>query len=185
MRNQLWRYYPQILELTDSVAENWIMDLWEMAPDPEQAKRLTTARIGKLLKRRRIRRIDAAEILRSIPGVGRTVLATLLTEAHDPLRRRDYPALRGSAPVTKRSGKGIIVVRRMAVHARLRNAVYHLGRGGDPVRSAEPYKVRRITHRHARALRTVADRLLAMTCAMLRDQTLYRLQRLTEQPDAA
>ena len=54
-----------------------------------------------------------AEILKSLPGVGRIVLATLLAEAHDPLRRRDYQALRclsGVAPVTKRSGKSLIVI---------------------------------------------------------------------------
>ena len=40
-------------------------------------------------------------ILASLPGVGRIVLATLLSEAFDPLRRRDYAALRclcGVAP---------------------------------------------------------------------------------------
>jgi hypothetical protein len=49
-----------------------------------------------------------ATILRSLPGVGRIVLATLLAEACEPLRRRDYHALRtlsGDAPVTRRSGK--------------------------------------------------------------------------------
>jgi transposase len=43
-------------------------------------------------------------ILRSLPGVGRIVLATLLAEATDALRRRDYHALRclsGVAPVTQ------------------------------------------------------------------------------------
>ena len=43
-------------------------------------------------------------ILRSLPGVGRIVLATLLAEAWQPLRRRDYHALRtlsGVAPVTR------------------------------------------------------------------------------------
>ena len=47
-------------------------------------------------------------ILRSLPGVGRIVLATLLGEAAEPLRKRDYHALRtlsGVAPVTRRSGK--------------------------------------------------------------------------------
>jgi transposase len=46
------------------------------------------------------------EILASLPGVGRIVLATLLAEAFDALHRRDYAALRsltGVAPVTKRS----------------------------------------------------------------------------------
>src|SRR5258707_6102811 len=47
-------------------------------------------------------------ILRSLPGVGRIVLATLLAEAAEPLRRRDYHALRilsVVAPVIKPSGR--------------------------------------------------------------------------------
>jgi hypothetical protein len=41
--------------------------------------------------------------------------------------RRDYQGLRtlsGAAPVTKRSGKSLIVVRRYAAHVRLRDTVY-------------------------------------------------------------
>jgi len=71
------------------------------------------------------------EILASLPGVGRIVLATLLAEAFDALQRRDYAALRsltGVAPVTKRSGKSCIVVRRQACHNRLANAMYHWAR---------------------------------------------------------
>src|SRR4051812_21526930 len=67
-------------------------------------------------------------ILRSLPGVGQIVLATLLAEAFEALQRRDYRALRclaGVAPVTKRSGKSRIVLMRQAAHVRLRNAVYH------------------------------------------------------------
>ena len=66
-------------------------------------------------------------ILASLPGVGRIVLATLLSEAFDA-RRRDYAALRclcGVAPVTRSSGKYTRVVRRQAVHPRLREAAYH------------------------------------------------------------
>jgi transposase len=69
-----------------------------------------------------------ATILRSLPGVGRIVLATLLAEASEPLRRRDYHALRtlsGVAPVTRRSGKRCVVVMRQACQMRLRSAVYH------------------------------------------------------------
>jgi transposase len=72
---------------------------------------------------------DAA-ILASLPGVGRIVLATLFAEAWDALRRRDYDALRalcGVAPVTKSSGKSRIVIRRLACHPRLANAIYHWG----------------------------------------------------------
>ena len=257
LRAQLWRYYPQILELTDNVAENWIMDLWEMAPTPQAAQRLSRARLGGLLKRNRIRRIDAdkvrevlgqeslsvapgtaaaasiaiaaaierlrlnrrlladvnaridrllkdfdeespdgsgqrdAEILHSIPGVGRNVLAALLAEAWDPIKRRDYAALRGlsgSAPVTKRSGKGIIVVRRMAVHARLRNACHYMA--GVAIQHDRKSRLRYDALRvrgcgHSRALRTVADRLLAVACAMLRDQTLYDPARATREKGAA
>ena len=67
-------------------------------------------------------------ILRSLPGVGRIVLATLLGEAAEPLRKRDYHALRslsGVAPVTRRSGKRCIVLMRQACQLRLRAAVYH------------------------------------------------------------
>ena len=244
MRDQLWRYYPQLLELSENVAENWIMDLWEAAPTPEKASRITRGRIERTLKRNRIRRINAdrvrevlrgksiavaggteqaasqsiarivqrlrlvvrqlkdvnaeidrlleaisgdpegggqrdAAILRSMPGVGRMVLATLLAEAWDPIRRRDLAALRalsGSAPVTKRSGKAIIVVRRMAVHNRLRNACHYMA--GVAIQHDGKSRLRYDALRargggHSRALRTVSDRLLAAACAMLRDQTLY------------
>ncbi|WP_423929050.1 IS110 family transposase [Candidatus Palauibacter sp.] len=117
-------------------------------------------------------------ILSSMPGVGRTVLATLLAEATQPLRRRDYQALRlcGVAPVTRRSGKSILVVRRLAAHPRLRDAVYHWARVAvqhDPVSKAKYAALRARGHGHARALRSVADRLLAVACAMLRTQTRY------------
>src|SRR6201997_5449277 len=67
-------------------------------------------------------------ILRSYPGLGGINVAALLAEACEPLRRRDYHALRtlsGAAPVTKRSGKSCVVVMRQACHMRLRSAVYH------------------------------------------------------------
>ena len=56
-------------------------------------------------------------ILLSVPGIGLRVVATLLAEGGDAVRRRDYDALRclcGVAPVTKRSGKSLIVTRRLA-----------------------------------------------------------------------
>src|SRR6516165_1899847 len=67
-------------------------------------------------------------ILKSMPGIGRINLATLLSEGSGPLSRRDYPALRtlcGAAPFTKQSGKSHIVIMRYASHVRLRNTVYH------------------------------------------------------------
>ncbi|MEK4031860.1 IS110 family transposase [Methylocystis sp. IM3] len=112
-------------------------------------------------------------ILRSLPGVGRIVLATLFAEAQDALQCRDYHALRclwGVAPITKRSGKSKIVLMHQAAHVRLRNAVYHWARTAvqhDPRSRAKYAALRARGHGHGRALRSVADRLLAVPCAML------------------
>ncbi len=67
------------------------------------------------------------------------VLATLLSEASDPLSRRDHQALRnlcGVAPVTRRSGKRCVVSMRRAAHVRLRLVLYHWSRS-NTMRQAE------------------------------------------------
>ena len=118
-------------------------------------------------------------ILRSLPGVGRIVLATLVAEAFEALQRRDYQALRclsGVAPVTKRSGKSRIVLMRQAAHVRLRNAVYHWARVAvqhDPKSQAKYAALRARGHGHGRALRSVADRLIGVACAMLEAKTIF------------
>ena len=119
------------------------------------------------------------EILRSLPGIGRLNLATLLSEASGPLSRRDYQALRtlsGVAPVTKRSGKSHVVVMRYASHVRLRNTVYHWARVAtqhDHESRTRYAALRRRGHSHGRAIRGVADRLLAVACVLLQRQTLF------------
>ena len=70
-------------------------------------------------------------ILRSLPGVGRIVAATIIAEACPALTERDYRALRGHAgiaPVTKQSGKQRMVLMRYACNGRLRHAFYHCAR---------------------------------------------------------
>lgn len=248
LRQQLWRYFPAMLELESDLGAEWLLELWEAAPTPAKAARIREATAAKLLKRHRIRRIDAAqvlavlrkqpvqvaagtveaasahivtliarirlvnkqlkeaqrrldaliarlipaevaeagqtkqhdvEILASLPGVGRTVLATLLAEAWDAFKRRDYAALRsltGVAPVTKRSGKSCIVIRRQACHDRLANAVYHWARVAvqhDSRSRAKYTALRERGHSHGRALRSVADRLLNVACAMLKTGTTF------------
>jgi transposase len=248
IREQLWRYYPQALEVTDDLAYDWFLDLWHLVPTPAKAARVRESSIARVLKARHVRRLDAAEvlrrlqqmplavapgvteaavahirtvaarlrlvnrqvkeanrrldaltaklaeeatasgqereprdvtILRSLPGVGRIVLATLLTEAWEPLRRRDYHALRtlsGVAPVTRRSGKRCFVVMRRACQIRLRTAVYHWARVAvqrDALSRMRYAELRRRGHSHGRALRGVADRLLAVACAMLNRQTNF------------
>ena len=64
MHYQLWRYYPQMLEVTDDVAADWFLDLWAMAPVPAQGKSLRKRIVEQLLKGYRIRRFDADTVLR-------------------------------------------------------------------------------------------------------------------------
>lgn len=120
------------------------------------------------------------EILRSLPGVGRMVTATMLTEAAGPMADRDYPTLRaytGAAPVTKRSGKRAYFVHmRYACKWRLRQALYHWSRTSiqhDSAARTYYDALRARGHSHARALRSVADRWLRILVAMLRTGTLY------------
>ena len=117
-------------------------------------------------------------ILRSLPGVGRVVAATMLAEAWTPLATRDYQTLRaqaGVAPVTRQSGKSRMVTLRRGCNHRLRNAMFHWARNGirDDPRARAHYDRLRLRHGHARALRGVADRLLGVLIAMLTSGTLY------------
>jgi len=249
IQNQFWRYFPQLLKLSDGTLEPWLLALWQLAPTPAKAARLRESTIARLLKKHRIRRVSAADviqalrapaipmapgtvdaavghvkilidqiiplrrqikqadaqleallerflptedtaegqqieqrdvtILRSLPGVGKTVLATLLAEASDALRRRDYHALRclsGVAPVTKRSGKSHRVLMRRAVLVRLRNAIYHWSKSAvrhDPRSRAKYEALRAKGHNYSRALRGVGDRLLRVACTMLERQTTF------------
>jgi transposase len=222
------------------VAADWVLDLWTIAPTPAKGKHLRKAAVEQLLKRYRIRRMDAetvfrnlrqpairvaegiaaaasvhirsliarlhlvnrelrdaerkldelcatfecgeqddVAILRSLPGIGRINLATLLAEASGPLSRRDYRALRtlsGVAPVTKRSGKSHTVIMRYAAHVRLRNTVYHWARVAiqhDPKSRRRYTALRQRGHSHGRAIRGVADRLLNVACVLLQRQTPF------------
>jgi transposase len=131
------------------------------------------------------------EILRSLPGVGRVVAATVLAEASGPLAERDYHALRahaGIAPVTKQSGKRRTVVMRYACNGRMRYALYHWARVAatcDPASKTYYAALRQRGHSYARALRSVADRLLRILIAMLKSESLFDSTRLRHSVDAA
>jgi Transposase IS116/IS110/IS902 family len=90
------------------------------------------------------------------------------------------------APVTRRSGKSCVVVRRYTCNKRLANALYHWARVA--IQHDEPSRCRyaalprgtspwaegpRRGHRHGRALRTIADRLLAVACTLLDRKILF------------
>jgi transposase len=257
LREQLWRYYPQALKLTEDPGQEWFMALWQLMPEPSKATRFRKASVERILRMHRIRRINADEalqtlrekplsvskaavaaatahmnlliervrllnaqirtadkklteltrkfeesredasgqseqrdvaILRSCPGLGRISLATLLAEASEPLGRRDYQALRalaGTAPVTRRSGKSRIVLRRTACNQRLRNALHHWSAVAiqhDTISRRRYDELRKRGHNHHRALRSVADRLLLVLCKMLEQQTTFDPQRTTAKP---
>jgi len=252
IREQLGRYFPQMLEVIDEVDTSWAMALLDVAPTPAAARTLPRAKLErvmagvrrltvdeartrlrgrgfhvtpgtieaasrhmKMLLRRlvlivqELRDCDAAieatfegltkgeaenddlgqqseqrdvAVLLSLPGVGRTILAALLAEAWEALRTRNYHALRvmsGAAPVTKRSGKQLAVVRRLSRNKRLEQAVYHWARCStqhDPTSRSKYAALRARGHSHGRALRGVADRLLGVACAMLQSGTTFRAE---------
>jgi transposase len=256
LREQLHRYFPQMLQVCPSADEPWLWALVERVSRPEQVKGLRTTHVQKILRTHRIRRVTADEILvalkapplrvavgtveaatahialllprvrlvhqqraecarrietllaalpyedasgqkvehrdvdilRSLPGAGRVISATVFAEASLPLKERDYHAFRalaGVAPVTKQTGKEgqpgsgrkVMVQMRHACSGRLRNAMYHWARVSsqiDEVSRAYYAAMRKRGHSHGRALRGTADRLLRILFAMLRSRTLYQ-----------
>jgi transposase len=244
LREQLLRFYPELLALCPAANEPWLWQLLTLAPTPAAARRVPGARWRALLTEHRIRRFTAAElqavvhapplptsagtlaavtehigfllprvrlahdqlaqcrrrldrvlealttgqaeagehrdvtILRSLPGVGRVVAATMLAEASHVLAARDYQTLRahaGVAPVTRQSGKGRYVIIRRSCNHRLRDAVFHWARNSIRLdeRCRAQYTRLRQRHGYARALRGVADRLLGLLIAMLTTGTVY------------
>jgi transposase len=257
LREQLHRYFPQVLQLSPAADESWIWALLDKVSSPADAARLKPRAVDKMLREHHIRRVDGTKvvatlqttalttapgvveaakahvalllprlrlvhrqrkecagemdrlmeglaaapisvpegkaehrdvtILRSLPGVGRIVGATVLAEASWALADRDYSALRahaGIAPVTqasgKRSGKRSTVIMRRACNERLRDALYHWSRvatqNDAPCRNYYD-KLRARGHTHGRALRSVADRLLRILIAMLKSRELYHVKR--------
>ena len=249
LREQFHRFFPQLLQLCQSAEEPWLWELFESAPSPHRAARLTEAKIARILRQHRIRRITAAEvravlktkpltlapgaaeaaiehallllprlrlllqqrtdlarrigalldqlatpdegqqehrdaaILLSLPGLGRKVAATMLSEASQAIAERDYHALRcysGTAPITKQSGKKKIVIMRRSANQRLRNALYHWARTSvvwDQASKKAYALLRARGHSHGRALRSMADRWLKVLTSMLSTRTLFDPQR--------
>jgi transposase len=63
LREQLHRFYPQMLSLCPSVDQPWFWHLVEMVPTPKVAIRLRARRIEDLLKAHRVRRLAAKDVL--------------------------------------------------------------------------------------------------------------------------
>lgn len=128
----------------------------------------------------------------SLPGADVVVTAAFLAEAHDPIRRRDLQGLRtrcGTAPVTRRSGRSATIAFRSACNGYLRTACWNMARAAvlrDPWAKHLYTAMRQRGLKHSRALRGVADRLLARLVALLRTASLYdrsRWQQPSKSPD--
>lgn len=63
VREQLRRYYPQMLALSGDPGLPWMLALWELLPTPAAAQRIRSGRVTRLLQQYRIRKLDAATVL--------------------------------------------------------------------------------------------------------------------------
>lgn len=66
LRAILESYYPQILAVCPAADEAWVWTVLERAPTPADVRRLTKARLAKVLREHRIRRLDASDVLRTL-----------------------------------------------------------------------------------------------------------------------
>jgi transposase len=62
LREQLHRFFPQMLALVPAADEPWLWALLEAVPSPQAGGRVRRAQIDKVLRAHRIRRIDAAAV---------------------------------------------------------------------------------------------------------------------------
>jgi hypothetical protein len=86
LRDQLWRYYPQMLELADDMGANWFLDLVEAVPTPEKAARVRETSIARILKNHRIRRFDATHVLNELRKPALTVMPGTIEAATTHIR---------------------------------------------------------------------------------------------------
>jgi len=63
IRAQLVRYYPELLSLTNDLGAAWFLDLLALVPTPAAAATVRRTQIAALLKRHRLRKLDAALVL--------------------------------------------------------------------------------------------------------------------------
>jgi len=66
LRALLESYYPQVLALCPAADESWLWSLLEIAATPERASQVTKARLTRLLRDHRIRRVEASEVMTTL-----------------------------------------------------------------------------------------------------------------------
>lgn len=63
LREQLYRFYPQMLQLCSAADKPWLWDLIALAPTPAHAALLSEEQVQRVLKAHRIRQVTAKEAL--------------------------------------------------------------------------------------------------------------------------
>ena len=63
LREQLHRFYPQMLQLSAAADEAWLWDLIELVPTPAHATAVTAEQVHQVLTAHRMRRVTAQEVL--------------------------------------------------------------------------------------------------------------------------
>jgi transposase len=106
LREQLHRYYPQLLELVPAADEPWLWALLERAPTPAAAQTLPRATVQRLLQRHRLRRLDADAVLAA-------------------LRRPALPLAPGTVPAAQRH-VAVLLPRLRLLHEQLRACAAHI-----------------------------------------------------------
>ena len=86
LRQQLWRYYPQFLALGADLSAEWVRALWKLAPSPKAARRVRPSSVAKLLKKHRIRRFKADEVVQTLRAKPLTVAPGVVSAATSHIR---------------------------------------------------------------------------------------------------
>ena len=180
LRNQSLKLAPGAAE---AASEHVLLLLPQILLLDQQVKDVGR-RIERLLKELSAAQPDDSSphdlsVMMSIPGLGPGIAAMLYGEASRLIRERDYEALRcyaGTAPVTKQSSKRKTVLMRHACSARIRQAMHHWANRSimcDPRIRQQYDRSRANGQHHARAVRGLADRLLAVLISMLKQRQKY------------
>jgi transposase len=82
-RQQIWRYYPQMLDLDDDLGTLWVLAIWEHVPTPARACAVRRPSVSKILTKAKVRRWTADSVLECLrrpaiavaPGVVESALA--------------------------------------------------------------------------------------------------------------
>jgi hypothetical protein len=74
--------FPAYLDLEEDVGTGWVLDLWELVPTPQKARRVRKSSVAEVLKKNRIRRFDADQVLAILRQTPVTVQDGAAATAH-------------------------------------------------------------------------------------------------------